>query len=317
MVPLSFHDFFSGCATIAGALIGLLFVALSVTSEYLTGANARTDHQVRAGAAFSALVNTMVIALFALLPTTDLETVGIILAAVGLGTTVALVFALARENKKIGRSDLWMFLVLLVLYGLQLANAVELSQAKLHAFVGRGKTKPAVEPVRGLPGLVAGQLHDGAATPAGFVDRPGHHRLAEATAAIVLTDPDGLDLRPQGAAAGQARQERQLERGDDLRVHLRHHEQVGAVAVDGVKRLLISRQVLRRAHPVPGCAELVGGEQVHDRGQVPRYGPPHDGHRGAQVNPCQFRHAPSLPDGGRGPVAVAGAIAGWSWMRRR
>jgi len=129
VVPLSFHDFFSGCATIAGALIGLLFVALSVTSEYLTGANARTDHQVRAGAAFSALVNTMVIALFALLPTTDLGTVGIILAAVGLGTTVALVFALARENKRIGRSDLWMFLVLLVLYGLQLANAVELEQA--------------------------------------------------------------------------------------------------------------------------------------------------------------------------------------------
>jgi len=68
VVPLSFHDFFAGCATIAGALIGLLFVALSVTAESLSGENARTDHQVRAGAAFSALVNTMVIALFALDP---------------------------------------------------------------------------------------------------------------------------------------------------------------------------------------------------------------------------------------------------------
>jgi hypothetical protein len=128
VVPLSFHDFFTGCATIAGALIGLLFVVLSVTSEYLTGANARTDHQVRAGAAFSALVNTMVIALFALLPSTDLGTVGIILAAAGLGTTAALIFALARENKKIGRADLGMFLVLLVLYGLQLANSVQLER---------------------------------------------------------------------------------------------------------------------------------------------------------------------------------------------
>ena len=127
MVPLSFHDFFSGCATIAGALIGLLFVALSVTSEYLTGENARTDHQVRAGAAFSALVNTMVIALFALLPGADLGTVGLILAAIGLGTTVALIFALAREDRRIGRGDLFMFLVLLVLYGLQLANSLQLA----------------------------------------------------------------------------------------------------------------------------------------------------------------------------------------------
>jgi hypothetical protein len=126
VVPLSFHDFFSGCATIAGALIGLLFVALSVSSEYLTGEKARTDHQVRAGAAFSALVNTMVIALFALLPSTDLGTVAIILAATGLGTTLALIVALAREDRRIGHSDLYMFLILLVLYGLQLANALRL-----------------------------------------------------------------------------------------------------------------------------------------------------------------------------------------------
>jgi len=126
VVPVSFHDFFSGCATIAGALIGLLFVALSVSPEYLRGENARTDHQVRAGAAFSALVNTMVIALFALLPTTDFGTVAIILAATGLGTTAALVFVLVREDKRIGRGDLYMFLILLVLYGLQGANAVQL-----------------------------------------------------------------------------------------------------------------------------------------------------------------------------------------------
>ena len=129
MVPVSFHDFFSGCATIAGALIGLLFVALSVSPEYLRGENARTDHQVRAGAAFSALVNTMVIALFALLPTTDFGTVAIILAATGLGTTAALVFVLVREDKRIGRGDATMFLILLVLYGLQLANSIRLGAA--------------------------------------------------------------------------------------------------------------------------------------------------------------------------------------------
>jgi hypothetical protein len=128
VVPVSFHDFFSGCATIAGALIGLLFVALSVSPEYLRGENARTDHQVRAGAAFSALVNTLILALLALLPTTDLGTVGIILASIGLGTTAALIFALAREDKRIGRGDLFMFVALLVLYGLQLANSLKLER---------------------------------------------------------------------------------------------------------------------------------------------------------------------------------------------
>jgi hypothetical protein len=126
VVPVSFHDFFSGCATIAGALIGLLFVAISVSPEYLKGENALVEHQVRAGAAFSALVNTLVIALLALLPTVDLGTAAVIVSGAGLGTTVALIVVLLRERKRIGRGDIWMFVILLALYGLQLANALEL-----------------------------------------------------------------------------------------------------------------------------------------------------------------------------------------------
>ena len=50
MVPASFHDFFSGCATIAGALIGLLFVAVSVAPGKLAGRGVEADYQVKAGA---------------------------------------------------------------------------------------------------------------------------------------------------------------------------------------------------------------------------------------------------------------------------
>jgi hypothetical protein len=190
VVPVGFHDFFTGCATIAGALIGLLFVALSVTSEYLSGEKARTDHQVRAGAAFSALVNTLVIALFALLPGADLGTVGLFLAAAGLGTTAALIFALAREDRRIGPADLLMFLVLLVLYGGQLANALRLEQAphQVSLVVNQGELAIAfflfsiarswqLVGARefGLVSAVASVLHrtadDGAGHPGG--DRPG------------------------------------------------------------------------------------------------------------------------------------------------
>ena len=129
MVPLSYHDFFSGCATIAGALIGLLFVAISVSPEKLTGDTARTEHQVRAGAAFSALVNTLVIALVALLPRANLGEASLILAAAGLATTAGLILVLYREHGTLKRGDATMFLIMLVLYGLQLANGIKLNAA--------------------------------------------------------------------------------------------------------------------------------------------------------------------------------------------
>ena len=127
MVPDSFHDYFGGCATVAGALIGLLFVAISVSPEKLTGDSARAEHQVRAAAAFSALVSTLVIALVALLPGASLGEVSIAVAAAGLATTVALCLLLLREHQeRIRRTDVTMLVILLALYGLQLANALQL-----------------------------------------------------------------------------------------------------------------------------------------------------------------------------------------------
>lgn len=127
MVPVSFHDFFGGCASVAGALIGLLFVALSVSPEKLTGDDARAEHQVRAGAAFSALVTTLVIALLALLPGVSLGGAGIVVAAAGLATTSGLIIVLGREHQqKIYLGDVSMLAILLALYGLQLASAAQL-----------------------------------------------------------------------------------------------------------------------------------------------------------------------------------------------
>ena len=130
MVPVSFHDYFGGCATVAGALIGLLFVAISVSPEKLTGDSAHAEHQIRAAAAFSALVSTLVIALVALLPGASLGEAGIIVGAAGLATTVALCLVLWREHhERIRRTDVSMLVILLVLYSLQLASALQLNSS--------------------------------------------------------------------------------------------------------------------------------------------------------------------------------------------
>jgi hypothetical protein len=130
VVPVSFHDFFGGCASVAGALIGLLFVAISVSPQKLAGDRAHVEHQIRAAAAFSALVTTLAIALVSLLPTANLGASGIIVGVAGLATTVGLCLLLLREHReRIRRTDVSMLGILLVLYGLQLAIAIQLDRS--------------------------------------------------------------------------------------------------------------------------------------------------------------------------------------------
>ena len=127
MVPASFHDFFSACATVAGALIGLLFVAISVAPAKLTGDHATAVHQVRAGAAFSALVNPLVLSLAALLPGSSIAGPVRLLAGIGLSTTVVLAYILFREHDTPLRpGQVYPLVILLVLYGLEMASGVTL-----------------------------------------------------------------------------------------------------------------------------------------------------------------------------------------------
>jgi hypothetical protein len=85
---------------------------------------------VKAGAAFSALVNALVIALVALMPGGSLGVASIALAAAGVSATAGLGVVLYREHTVRSRvTEIILLVILLVLYVLQLANGIALDGA--------------------------------------------------------------------------------------------------------------------------------------------------------------------------------------------
>jgi hypothetical protein len=97
VVPTDFTTFFATTAAVAGALIGLLFVAISVAPS-LEGRDVRIQTDVRAGIAFSALIDALVLSLFALIPDIDLGQTAVVVGLVGLSSCVALGAYLLREG---------------------------------------------------------------------------------------------------------------------------------------------------------------------------------------------------------------------------
>ncbi|HEX3873627.1 MAG TPA: hypothetical protein VHW26_05750 [Solirubrobacteraceae bacterium] len=126
MVPASYHSFFSGCASVAGALVGLLFVAVSISPEKLSGEQATTTFQIRAAAAFSVLINALVVTLFALLPDTNLGWIALGTSISGLGTTSGLLLVQLREPGRRHVRDFVFVVALVPLYTYQLVNAIDL-----------------------------------------------------------------------------------------------------------------------------------------------------------------------------------------------
>src|SRR6201999_1891787 len=82
MVPDDYHEFFLGSVTVAGALVGLLFVAISVRPGGISDGDEAVASRIRATSALVALLDALFLSLCALLPTKAIGG-----TAVGLGAT--------------------------------------------------------------------------------------------------------------------------------------------------------------------------------------------------------------------------------------
>jgi hypothetical protein len=84
MVPSEYTNFFVTAATSGGALIGLLFVAISLAPERIVLASAPIESRVVAASTFTALLNAFFISLGALLPNTNLGWFAISFGIIGI-----------------------------------------------------------------------------------------------------------------------------------------------------------------------------------------------------------------------------------------
>jgi hypothetical protein len=127
VTPETFHEFFAASAGVAGALIGLLFVAISVAHERLTAPGATQAHRVRAAAALTSFLNALVVSLFALVPGTLIGGTALSVALVGLVFVVASLVSLLRVRKaQPGELRDALFLVgLVITFGLEFVYALQ------------------------------------------------------------------------------------------------------------------------------------------------------------------------------------------------
>jgi hypothetical protein len=101
VVPENIHDFFLGSAGVTGALIGLLFVAISVAGPRLTQAQASAQvHRIRANASLVAFTNSLSVSLFALIPGEKIGWTSVAVSMVGLVFIAAALLSLARAREK-------------------------------------------------------------------------------------------------------------------------------------------------------------------------------------------------------------------------
>jgi len=109
MVPGVYDAYFATLATAAAALIGLLFVAVSVRDDTIFGPNAMPGGEALAITAFTGLVNSFVVSLLGLIPKVNIGEAAVIMAVISIVAIVRL-----QRRLHTGRSPIVLAITLLV-----------------------------------------------------------------------------------------------------------------------------------------------------------------------------------------------------------
>ena len=127
MVPPDFLPFFTASVAASAALIGLLFVSVSISPERVFGGQAESHKQAQALSAFTALVNIFFISLDALVPDVAIGIVVVIVTVPAVTQTLALLLFLPqwRAGRMVPRG-LFLFLASAAVYGYELYAGVDL-----------------------------------------------------------------------------------------------------------------------------------------------------------------------------------------------
>ena len=128
MVPPELSNYFLATAGAGAALLGLLFVAVSISPERIASRRAPIERQAVAASTFTALVNAFFISLGALIPG-SLGLVGLIMSFLGLLNSLALGGHLLRHPKNWQNFLRRVFLILisLAIYGAEFYYALRLT----------------------------------------------------------------------------------------------------------------------------------------------------------------------------------------------
>jgi hypothetical protein len=182
VLTAAYRDFYSTIAASAGALTGLLFVAISVAPQRGQDVGPAVIQQVRAAAALVAFSNSLAISVFALVPEGSVRIPAVVVGTVGILFTAAGTRSILSSPSTAGRR----LSIPLLLISYAVAAALIVGIARAWELVGARDTgimasltvlsRHAPSPVPAV-GVLAADTTDTPGSGAKDGEAPGHEQI--------------------------------------------------------------------------------------------------------------------------------------------